>query len=230
MSTESPTRPQPARGAEIGSLIGGVFGLVFLIVNSSGFSTLGRILVIAMGVAAFAVIAFLALKEMRRSAIAASADRSTGSNVSGGNDTGVTTEDTDIEDTDTEDTDTEVKRANPFSRGYWIVVIIEAIALFGGSRFLTSIGHPELGVAWVAFVVGTHFYALGYIFHLARFHLLATVITVCGLAGFVAWFADIPDFIPIFSGIIPGFVLLAFGLWALAPIAVGSNPPGPTGQ
>lgn len=40
------SRPQPATGAEIGSLIGGAFGLVFLIVNSAGFSTLGRTLVL----------------------------------------------------------------------------------------------------------------------------------------------------------------------------------------
>lgn len=182
MTQARETGPQPAAGAEIGSLIGGAFGLVFLIVNSAQFSTLGRILVLVLGIAAFAVIAVLAVRglgRMKRS---------------------------------------QVRSANPFSRSYWIIVAVEALALFGGTRLLSGLGHPELGVAWVAFVVGTHFYALGHVFNLNRFHILATVVTLCGIVGFIAFFASIPAFIPIFSGVIPGFVLLAFGLWALVPI------------
>ena len=183
------TRPQPAEGAEIGSLIGGAFGLVFLIVNSTQFSTLGRILVLVMGIAAFAVIAFLALRGLgRMKRVQANA------------------------------ADPKRAAAGPFGRAYWIIVAIEALALFGGARLLSGIGHPELGVAWVAFVVGTHFFALGYVFKLSRFHILATVVTVCGIAGFIAFFASIPEFIPVLGGIIPGFVLLAFGLWALVPV------------
>lgn len=189
-------RPQPAAGAEIGSLIGGAFALVFLIVNSASFSTLGRILVLAIGIAAFAVIAFFALRSMgRMKSAAVSAAKSAETQDEG-----------------------PPRRAAPFGRSYWIIVGVEALALFGGTRLLSGLGHPELGVAWVAFVVGTHFYALGYVFELNRFHLLATVVTMCGIAGFIAFFASIPAFIPIFSGIIPGFVLLAFGLWALVAV------------
>lgn len=158
------TKPQPAEGAEIGSLIGGAFGLVFLIVNSAGFSTLGR---------------------MKRAQAQA--------------------------------TDAHVRTASPFGRSYWIIVAVEALALFGGARLLSGMGHPELGVAWVAFVVGTHFYALGYVFKLGRFLVLATIVTLCGIAGFIVFFVGASDFIPVLAGIIPGFVLLAFGLWALVP-------------
>lgn len=185
-------RPQPAEGAEIGSLIGGAFGLVFLIINSAGFSTLGRTLVLIVGIVAFAAIAFLALRglgRMKRAQVQARAQAA----------------------------DAHVRTISPFGRSYWIVVAVEALALFGGARLLSGLGHPELGVAWVAFVVGTHFYALGYVFKLSRFHILATVVTLCGITGFLAFFAGAPDFIPVLGGIIPGFVLLAFGLWALVP-------------
>ncbi|MGO2810828.1 MAG: hypothetical protein ACTIBG_05080 [Brevibacterium aurantiacum] len=183
------SRPQPAAGAEIGSLIGGAFGLVFLIVNSAGFSTLGRTLVLIVGIAAFAAIAFLAFRGLGR-----------------------------MKRAQAQTADSQVRTGGPFGRSYWIIVAIEAVALFGGIRLLSGMGHPELGVAWVAFVVGTHFYALGSVFKLGRFHILATVVTLCGIAGFIAFFAGAPDFIPVLGGIIPGFVLLAFGLWALVPL------------
>ena len=97
-------------------------------------------------------------------------------------------------------------------------MLIEAIALYAGTRLLASLGHPELGVAWVAVVVGIHFYALGHVFGLDRFHVLATVVTLCGIGGFIAFFAAAPAFIPVISGIISGFALLAFAMWALVPV------------
>ncbi|TSI15474.1 hypothetical protein [Brevibacterium aurantiacum] len=199
MTQPRKTRPQPAAGAEVGSLIGGAFGLVFLIINSASFSTLGRILVLVTGIAAFAVIVFFAIRSlsrMKRAQVssAASVESAEGQAAAG------------------------PRRTVPFGRSYWIIVGIEALALFGGTRLLSGLGHPELGVAWVAFVVGTHFYALGHVFKLDRFHILATVVTLCGIAGFIAFFASIPAFIPIFSGIVSGFVLLAFGLWALVAV------------
>lgn len=205
MTQPRETRPQPAAGAEIGSLIGGAFGLVFLIVNSASFSTLGRILVLVMGIAAFAVIVFFAIRSLGRMK---RAQVSSATSV----------ESAESAESDEGQAAAGPRRTVPFGRSYWIIVGIEALALFGGTRLLSGLGHPELGVAWVAFVVGTHFYALGHVFKLNRFHILATVVTLCGIAGFIAFFASIPAFIPIFSGIISGFVLLAFGLWALVPV------------
>lgn len=208
MTQPRETRPQPAAGAEIGSLIGGAFGLVFLIVNSASFSTLGRILVLVMGIAAFAVIVFFAIRSLGRMKRAQVSSATSVESV----------ESAESAESDEGQAAAGPRRTVPFGRSYWIIVGIEALALFGGTRLLSGLGHPELGVAWVAFVVGTHFYALGHVFKLNRFHILATVVTLCGIAGFIAFFASIPAFIPIFSGIISGFVLLAFGLWALVPV------------
>lgn len=182
------TRPQPAAGAEIGSLIGGAFGLVFLIVNSTGFSTLGRALVLIVGIAAFAAIAFLALRGLGR-----------------------------MKRPRAQTADSQL-RATGLRAQLLDHCRDRGSRTLRGSRLLSGMGHPELGVAWVSFVVGTHFYALGYVFKLGRFHILATVVTACGIAGFIAFFAGAPEFIPVLGGIIPGFVLLAFGLWALVPL------------
>ncbi len=194
MTSEAPepTTPStpgrtPAAGAEIGALIGGAFGLLFLIINSSQFSALGRTLVIALGAVVFAGILVFAVRGLvQRRGADSREDRA--------------------------------RREPPFGRAYWIIVLIEAIALFAGTRLLASLGHPELGVAWVAVAVGTHFFALGKVFGLDRFHVLATVVTLCGLGGFIAFFAAAPAFIPVISGVISGFVLLAFAMWALVPV------------
>jgi hypothetical protein len=179
-----------AEGAEIGALIGAGFGLLFLIINSGQFSPLGRTLVIAVGVLAFAGIAVFAVRGLRR-------------NRGGGGRLG--------------ESGKRGRQEPPLGRAYWIIVLIEAVLLFAGARLLASLGHPELGVAWVAVVVGTHFYALGRVFGLDRFHVLATVVTLCGIGGFIAFFAAAPAFIPVISGVISGFVLLAFAMWALVP-------------
>ena len=184
-----PTMPngrRPADGAEIGALIGAGFGLLFLIINTGQFSTLGRTLVITVGVLAFAGIAIFAIRGLMQGGRA-------GRGESGKRD----------------------RREPPLGRAYWIIVLIEAVLLFAGTRLLAGLGHPELGVAWVAVVVGTHFYALGRVFGLDRFHVLATVVTLCGIGGFIAFFAAAPAFIPVVSGVIAGFVLLTFAMWAL---------------
>ena len=186
-----PTMPngrRPADGAEIGALIGAGFGLLFLIINTGQFSTLGRTLVITVGVLAFAGIAIFAIRGLMQGGRAGRGESGKGS-----------------------------RREPPLGRAYWIIVLIEAVLLFAGTRLLAGLGHPELGVAWVAVVVGTHFYALGRVFGLDRFHVLATVVTLCGIGGFIAFFAAAPAFIPVISGVISGFVLLAFAMWALIP-------------
>ena len=186
-----PTMPngrRPADGAEIGALIGAGFGLLFLIINTGQFSTLGRTLVITVGVLAFAGIAIFAIRGLMQGGRAGRGESGKGS-----------------------------RREPPLGRAYWIIVLIEAVLLFAGTRLLAGLGHPELGVAWVAVVVGTHVYALGRVFGLDRFHVLATVVTLCGIGGFIAFFAAAPAFIPVISGVISGFVLLAFAMWALIP-------------
>lgn len=98
---------------------------------------------------------------------------------------------------------------------------MEAVALFGGARAVTALGFPQLGVAWVSFVVGTHFFALGRILRLARFHVLAVLVTLCGLAGFALAALGWSSVIAVVSGVVPGFVLLGFALRALVPFRNG---------
>ncbi|MFC0003883.1 hypothetical protein [Micromonospora siamensis] len=71
-------------------------------------------------------------------------------------------------------------------RRYWIVVAVEAVALFGGLNVINRVLHrPEISVAWVALVVGVHFFGLGWVWRMPRYHWLGAVMTALGLAGFV---------------------------------------------
>ena len=109
-----------------------------------------------------------------------------------------------------------------FPRAYWVVVVVEFLALFVGSRVVSGpLGHPEAGVAWVSVVVGAHFFLLAVIFRARFFHLLGATITACGLAGLALAFATPggPDHatgaaaVAVVAGVLPGLVLLAFGAW-----------------
>ena len=74
----------------------------------------------------------------------------------------------------------------PFGRRYWCVVGVEAVALFGGVAVVTRVLHrPELSVAWVAVVVGLHFFGLAALWAMRHFSRLGAVVTVLGLSGFV---------------------------------------------
>ncbi|WP_374945561.1 hypothetical protein [Agreia sp.] len=142
----------------LGSQIAGVFGVVFVSVNSAALPAVARIALIAIAVAALVTIMILSVRGHRGRA--QPDDES--STVAG-----------------------HQGDRSPFGWKYWLVVAIEAVALFGCSRILTGLGFPELGVAWVAVVVGTHLSALARIFGLARFHVLGAVLTACGVAGFL---------------------------------------------
>lgn len=71
-------------------------------------------------------------------------------------------------------------------RRYQLIVVAEAIALFGGLFVINGVlKHSEVAVAWVAFVVGVHFFGLAAAFRLNRFHVLGAALTLLGIAGFV---------------------------------------------
>jgi hypothetical protein len=185
------------RGQVLGSQIAGVFGVVFVGINSAGLPSVARTVLLVLAGAALVAIIALSARTFRRK------PRSRDTSVPGdpgpdrGPERGV--------------------RKVPFGWRYWLVVGIEAVALFAGSRVVTGLGYPELGVAWVSVVVGTHFFALARIFHLVRFTVLGAVVTACGLAGFVLRIAGEVSAIAVVSGVVSGFVLLSFGLWAFAP-------------
>ena len=117
---------------------------------------------------------------------------------------------------------------SPFGRAYWLIVLVEVLALFGGLRLLSGpLDHPDGGVAWVSFVVGVHFFALAVAFHAPFFHWLGAAVTVCGVVGLVLVFADAQQaWIDVIGGVIPGALLLAFGWWgATSRHPVGEKVP-----
>ncbi|TCP57290.1 hypothetical protein EV191_1011244 [Tamaricihabitans halophyticus] len=174
------------RGREVGAQIAGVFGLVFVAINSTALAGALRATLLVIAGLALAAILALSFRSYRQ-------PRTDGAERSAS--------------------------GSPFGWKYWLIVAIEAVALFGGSRLISEMGYPELGIAWVAFIVGTHFFALAVIFRLARFHLLGAIVTVLGLAGFAIRALGHVEPIALVSGVLSGFTLLAFGLWAFAPSA-----------
>ncbi|GAY11074.1 monooxygenase [Pseudonocardia sp. N23] len=105
-----------------------------------------------------------------------------------------------------------------FTRGYWVVVAVEVVALFGGLNLINGVfGQGGYGVAWVAFVVGVHFVGLGAVWHAPPSHVLGAVLTGLGILGAVlglvtgsdAWIAGV-------AGVGSGAALLlgtAVALW-----------------
>jgi hypothetical protein len=73
-------------------------------------------------------------------------------------------------------------------RRYWLIVLAEAIALFGGLIVINGVLHRSaVAVAWVALVVGVHFFGLARVWHMPHFTGLGAAITLLGLAGFVIY-------------------------------------------
>jgi hypothetical protein len=102
-------------------------------------------------------------------------------------------------------------------RGYAIVVAAEAAALFGGLAVINGVLHrTDVSVAWVALVVGVHFYGLGYVWRMPMYHGLATGMTALALAGFVIYAAGGPKpAIDVVSGVGSGVALYLAVVWTL---------------
>lgn len=97
-----------------------------------------------------------------------------------------------------------------FGRGFLLVVVIEAVALFGGLRLLSALEvPPQANVAWVAFVVGVHFVALAPVWRSRAIAVPGAILTVLGVAGFVLAAAGAAEWVPFVSGVLSGVTLLA---------------------
>jgi len=71
-------------------------------------------------------------------------------------------------------------------RRFWLVVLLEAAALFGGLAVINGVlDRPSVAVAWIAVVVGVHFFALAAIWRMPMYRWLGAAMTVLGLAGFL---------------------------------------------
>jgi hypothetical protein len=73
-------------------------------------------------------------------------------------------------------------------RRYWLILALEAVALFGGLAVINSVLHrTAVSVGWVALVVGVHFFGLAWIWRMPLYHWLGAAMTVLGLAGFLIY-------------------------------------------
>lgn len=105
-----------------------------------------------------------------------------------------------------------------FTRGYWLVVVLEAVALVVGLQVLARVlDAGEAGVAWVSLVVGVHFFALAAVWREVSLHLLGGALAVCGAAGLLLALTGAGEAaVATVGGVAPGFVLLAGGALAAA--------------
>ena len=71
---------------------------------------------------------------------------------------------------------------------YWLIVALEAGALFGGLAVINGVLHGKaVSVAWVALVVGVHFFGLARIWHMPPYYWLGAAMALLSLAGFLIY-------------------------------------------
>ncbi|WP_239174659.1 hypothetical protein [Actinoplanes cyaneus] len=60
--------------------------------------------------------------------------------------------------------------------------------MFGGLYLINQVFEmPGAAIAWVAVVIGVHFFALAWAWRMPMYHWLGAAMTLLGLAGFVAY-------------------------------------------
>lgn len=162
---------------KLGSLIGAVFGLIFVLVNTASVPTALAVLLRVLGVVAFVAV----LAAVRRPG------PFKGTRPAGGG----------------------------FGRGYWLVVAAEVLAIAIGLALVNGpLATPQAAVAWISFVVGGHFFALAVIWKQSLFHWLGAALLLCGALGLVlAATGSGTSTIDLVGGVLPGAILLGFGLW-----------------
>lgn len=112
-----------------------------------------------------------------------------------------------------------------FTRGYWLVVAAEVAAIVVGLVLLNGpLNAPRAAVAWISVVVGVHFFGLAIVWKLAFFRWLGAAIALCGVAGLGLAAASAPvRSIDVVGGVLPGALLLGFGLWGSTRAALQSR-------
>jgi hypothetical protein len=118
-----------------------------------------------------------------------------------------------------------------FGQGYWLVVAVEVVAIAVGLALFNGPLHtPRASVAWISFVVGAYFFGLAAIWKQSLFLWLGASILLCDALGLVLAIAgSSTGAIDTVAGVLPGGLLLGFGLWSgrrsHIPVAVVSATP-----
>lgn len=102
-----------------------------------------------------------------------------------------------------------------FNYRYWVVVAVEVVALLAGVVIINRVLDADrFTVAWIAVVVGVHFFGLGPLWRDRMRYLVGAVLAGLGLAGFLIGGADgSAAMIAVVSGVGSGAALL-FGVGA----------------
>lgn len=90
-----------------------------------------------------------------------------------------------------------------FDRTYWLIVAIEAVALFAGLAVISRI-EPAANLGWIALVVGLHFIALARVWPAGRADMLGIAIAMIalGIVGLVvAFFSGRVEPVMIIAGV-----------------------------
>lgn len=111
-------------------------------------------------------------------------------------------------------------------RAYWLIVAAEVAALAAGLAVLNGpLDVPQAGVAWVSFVVGAHFIALGAVFREPLFYGLGGAISACGVIDLALAGAGAgTEAVAVLGGVVPGVLLLASGWWGARQAGAHGSP------
>lgn len=123
-------------------------------------------------------------------------------------------------------TATQVPASEHMDRRYWLIVALEAGALFGGLAVINGVLHRSaVSVAWVALVVGVHFFGLAWIWRMPLYHWLGAAMSVLGLTGFLIYaFGGAPEIVGLVAGVGSGAALYATVGVALRQALRGRTP------
>ncbi|GAA1446924.1 hypothetical protein [Nocardiopsis tropica] len=104
-----------------------------------------------------------------------------------------------------------------FDGFFGAVLAVEAVALVGGIQVLRALDAPmQANVAWIALVVGLHFFPLARRWRARSLVFTAAYMSVLGLAGLAMAFAGYPGWVPLVSGAVTGAGMLTGILVSLA--------------
>ncbi|MBB6120289.1 hypothetical protein [Nocardiopsis algeriensis] len=97
-----------------------------------------------------------------------------------------------------------------FDGFFGAVVLVEAVLLFGGLQVLRLFDAPvQANVAWIALVVGAHFFPLARHWRSGSLMYAAAYISALGLLGLALVLVGVPEPVPFVSGVLPGVGMLA---------------------
>ncbi|WP_017579184.1 hypothetical protein [Nocardiopsis valliformis] len=188
-----------------GFFVASVFGLAFVLINSGPPLPSGVSMgVRGLAVAAAVAIVGLAVLGMRKESRTEAGDASAG--------------------------------APRFGAFFGMVTTIEVLLIIGGAQTISRLDSipDQAGVAWVALVVGLHFFPLAWHWKQPEILTVAWYGTVLGGIGLLMALLGHPDWVPLVSGVVTGagfllgplvvLVLMLRGTGASAVSQSGSSP------